>query len=1819
MPKQRFDNKPMNRVAQAAGDDKAVLLKQETDPTNMLELNRRHGSVRVDDKANALGVVVDGDDERACWFSTQPLTASASWTISFSLKVGLHLDSKQVDSVANRLPILSVVKDNNNYWEVYSEYNNATTCTIKAGGRLNSSDVSTDIALDTAKTQGTVVNLVLTYDDSNDKFIMHSSTDAAEEFTKAPVATDKFTVELLGNSVLEKTKVSHVPHVISNLAIYTGAKNTSDSEGLYADRTPTSTNLQNHYLLSAGGQAVSSEVTNDTDMLLCDPSPPVAAADSIVFNGRSSALRVQMTQDIEQFFTAKNRSALFSASYTFYLKGTLLEEGKAQTLLDFDDLGVLAINSSGHLTFTVSGTTHTYDDGGTLLTRSNPDFEIFATKTADERLYIIHDGDYDDGGISTIATWLPPYFDMNNPPKLWVGSAAADTGTKYCGTLTKFAMYKGEVTKDLGATDDALVYMEGASFVDKSTRKTGLHGLAKSDVGGSCSHASGPLDDGSYVAVAGGHVLGEGNVTGFTKGKQRMALAFKKDAEVLRIGSKLLVASGDVGHVIDEEAESVREYGVPSPWRNVSVQPTAPGVLEGAASYGYRYVTSDGTYGPIRRLDPSYVDSTAGRFIIGSSSGADDGVSEMGETFIKSTKGGHLHAQADSGTTDIFGTVNDEKRIVVECFAKVEKLDVDEMPETIWGRGLQSTSSNGNSTHEQRRQYWRTGNFQMDLNQDFAIQTSFKYSGKSTFDRGTSYYYNGYYPGMGIFSIGERIGMHRNACHGRSDQTNPAMCAYLMTGGTSSATSTRGKWARRVTKTNEVSTGRGVYGNSDDNHTRLVIGIARERYEHFHQHGSAGLAEGQFGPQSNMKWITFTDASECTGGTDNDHTCWQYNKDYSLFVVREDDDLKVYVHNATDEKWHVLVGRTMEAQLSGYSGHGGTSGTYSSTDFFAGWSNPGNPDNTQFIVKGVGSYSYSVPPIGTDGQVERSANWGYWCGSSSTYDRPRDLIWAGYSTDDGRRVYSNHELMPMLPEDVQFHARAWSVAPTETMLREHGYLKNSAQPGGALYAGNVIDAHFDWSDNAQEEDHFVDSNPNGNAGLLWNSYRTRTAKVKAKIFEQEVAHAETKRNAIFTFGNKTSSSAISNMPLALYYSNRGAGSITLQTMGKAAYTISNEEIPGGGTDTHFARISDHEFVNDFHEWNMYSIQLRHKVGDSSNPALYIEGMAINGNVVFDTPIMETDAQWTEAEATSDATKNWIHIGGSPDTDGVNNDVDVYVGEFRIWADGQGPKCHTGEPGPNGWNVSNRVAPDDWGNLLAYWRMIKGDLTVEGGTLIKNVGTASGSSDLGNLELDNNSMLQDEHTAETGTNAVAFPELPRPDIAAIELFRTITQGIVDIDVEDDVQKALDSVRYAPLYFLARVPSDTKHFIDDTPNSALGFAAPWTDFAVPDKIKQFFTWQGQVGVIGENNRVYYTEPGPFGWETFPYDMIYDARVSGGGGASELVGCRSTGDTLYLFGQDWTTALIGAPGNETEFPLGGGVGAYSPRASVEMSGQVYAFNGRLWLMDRVGQVDFKTTDVGTPFQDLLPTHSNVRLACSTNLQSLFIIDENTGDVLRLFIPTGEVTVEKRYALAVGDSSTGTDQWVNVSGSYSTGNTSVYGDDVQTDTPASNTGTISGAVFTTDGNLETKVHKDMRIGIVDSAGSTQDTTISAFNSTTITVAAHDSIADGAATIYFGASSDGMIVDSGYIDTGAESSMINETQISIQSGSGVEVGFAGSPMAGTRTSIADAQFVTVAVNDTTVGGDVRGRFLRGILRNRKPEATAISHVDIDITVPNAQ
>ena len=2013
MPSLRFDNLVMQRAAQAAGDVKAILLRQETDPKRMLELWRRTGSLRVKSASPTTGVTVDGTDKSATWFTTSTYAGDAAYTIIASIRIG-----KVYGGTTASIPLLGFANT--------AEAVDVVSIALGSDGKLALGKTDTNgtsvVKSDYDYAEGVTLDVALIIGPANATLKIYNASDGTADSSHAVAhsleSTVDYQVEAGGNSLLGQSRPTHRVSSVSNVIVYSGVAAEAGYTAAMGNRSPATTistgTLLNHFKLSEGGFAAPDSVVGSTDYMVCDPSKPVPVDGGIVFNGRSTGLRVQATLEMEQFYTIQGRSVVSQATYTFFLEGVLVGDPALRTdgqvLADFRGLGKVTLNSSGKVSVIVDGITVT--DGDTTIADGDA-FSIFATKTAAGAILLtVNEGTTVIGNVDN--RFSPPNIDFSDPPKYWVGSDEAefeidassgeriDLRTHFSGVLTKFALFKIEVIADPGPSADALVYISGGSFTDKSGKATGIMPVSQTTKSATCSYTRGPLEDGNYVAVAGGYPVGEGFVEG-AEGDgslQRFTYSLATDLDSLRVGDRLLLASQGVGHVFEEESGMIRPYGLPMPAKNVTAQALALGTLEGAASFGYRWVTAEGTYGPMYRIDPAVIKTTGGNFIVGSTEGAPLGGSELGETALRTHKSTTESASTGSEGNNIFGTPADSSDIVLEVFAKVEEFSDADTRETIWGEGLQaaknacSSSTYGNN----EKQFMTTGNARaslVDLNNEFTIQMSFKYK-EAEFQIADPFPWNrwnykGAMPSQGVFSLGnfERKHAHIRSGVVRGDlpANNASIAAWFCAGDSDSEggdlIGSAGRWTHRNHYKNWSAT-TSVYGYNSDppasayKSPRLVIAVGREPQSYADKNSQplTSVTGNRWSPQSDYKVITFTDATELVAGSGSNESIWVEDHDYSLFVIRGEHDnsnpgegldtIRVYVNDATDARWYELEGRTMEAMKTAVNSDGtlygnrGIGTPFNQTNFFESWTDPHNEKT--FTLKSCGVGDIIGPTIGVDGQVEQKVNFGYTAHDhalhdpNSTYAISLDNL---VKSDDGRfmtdntiRVVLNHGLRPMHGSAVVFQARIWSSAQDYGDLQNFAHYRYAAQSGGELHGSDVvIDNLCIFNDVADEKSEWQDGS--GGGGIVWQHRYSRALKTNAKVFTQDVdyanlltqpilmlgstgnkaigtirlsgvpddgtelsilAHDSIAPGEVFIFdstdtttagqywvdtstggvgtvliklaeaingvtdfdivaladtntatctvrttvagsgtkGNRdmlvTDDSAsvittdglkggmdpvaLEDAPLALYYSTRGEGSIVCQTMGKASYVVAHEKWNAGEQSDRFVKLlADFPEVNDFSNYNMFSIALSMTgLGEPGSPGssygFRVEGMAINGNVLFGSPgLKENEAVITDHWPAMEGA-DWITLGGY--ADGVtSNETTVDIGEFRVWGDEQGPEIPEGNPGPHGWNAGNRLIKDKYMYCHAYFRFILDD-TVEpygasstnGGPTreyeLRNIGYLSPI--FNDLTIDANALIYDARIVEDGSSAVAFPKPPRIDIVAIELFRTITQGVVDVEIERDIQNALDSVREAPLYFLTRIPAGTNHYVDTAPNSALGFGAPYTDYSVPEDVKQFFTWQGQLGVVGENNKVYYTEPGPYGWETFPYQLTYEARIAGGG-AGPLVACRSTGDTLYLFGNNWATAVVGSPGNETEFPLGSGVGAYSPACTLDINGVVYCFNGRLWMIDRVGQVDFKVEEAGNAFQDLLPTHADVRLATSAKLQSLYIIDQSTGDTIRVYLPTGQASIEKRDAVALGDSVLGEDIWCNIPGSYSVGDEDVYADDVHVGTATAYSGQVYASDTTKFYALSTTVDNldaGMRVGVV--SGGVEVTTrvvsVGIFSATKIPITVEDELTVGTGNIYIGTSVEGMVVDTGYIDTGAQTTTAKGARVSLSAGTGAEVGVSASPVVGLRSDLSTVQFTGVSVEEYSVGADARGRFVRCVLRNRIPEETTLSHISLELT-----
>jgi hypothetical protein len=262
-------------------------------------------------------------------------------------------------------------------------------------------------------------------------------------------------------------------------------------------------------------------------------------------------------------------------------------------------------------------------------------------------------------------------------------------------------------------------------------------------------------------------------------------------------------------------------------------------------------------------------------------------------------------------------------------------------------------------------------------------------------------------------------------------------------------------------------------------------------------------------------------------------------------------------------------------------------------------------------------------------------------------------------------------------------------------------------------------------------------------------------------------------------------------------------------------------------------------------------------------------------------------------------------------------------------------------------------------------------------------------------------------------------------------------------------AFKACRAAPLYYLSEIPDGTNFYFDSAIDTTLGAQLDLTEGLIPGNPGGVFEWGGFIGVwVTDIPRIHFAAS-PDSWESFPTDMILDMPLREHGtiqAATELASRDARQSRVLVLGQSWGVFLDGSPVSPRVNTLGGGVGAASSRCLVVEKGIAYAYNGTLWAISGDGQVE----DIGLPVLGLLPNPAEARLSVSSSLSSLFVINEATGLALRWHFARREWFVEDRYALSTTDID-GDAHWIHVSGYPSKANDTVYADDVELDTPTS------------------------------------------------------------------------------------------------------------------------------------------------------------------------
>jgi len=1391
--------------------------------------------------------------------------------------------------------------------------------------------------------------------------------------------------------------------VVTNFLLYdvSDFNKSSEYEALASDLTPTKSDdnaAETDYLLvwhdtfDEGGDVLS--YTNNAgtaiDSYLVPTSPNNGGDTSgtdIHFGGQG-VIEIPFYLDFDEYYwTPITASARLD--WMFQINLTLPATLKSSTVFEFQDILKLDIFNSTGSTFVFKGTyAGTGTVQSTLSLTAGASYQVFVGRATSQTLIRV----VASNGTATDTTGTsdnPAVFNYDKMMGFVIGDTADQENTApFGGKIERMAFHNENDLKWL-PLQDAVFYYDIYSLSGDQIIDRGnraLNSFGSTRISSAPPHyAQGGFKGGAYVAATGGYTMAVSTPDIDYVGELKKAL--KKDAAIQRRGSKAFMTSNGVNYLIDDFSKTFRPLGIPRPGTKVSCTPQGVGVIDGFVRYAYRWVTKDGTVGPAFDLDPVDAQSGVNVFL-----GADN-FGLPGETPFGISYG------------ECEGTKKAEGRGATATDA-VETFFVKD--------------SDGGSNHNLlRREISFPG---------LTLEAAVRIPGIAQIKES-------------IFSQG--VGAPVGVANWMSDEA-PYTFPWIGQGTQECCF----QFAFRYDSSADYQVLFGIGAKDQHYTTGWLVSNDHYKLNHLVVSIQPPLVGG-----NNHSLVVCRDAPSGSKKRDNDLTefAWDYDfqdtHDYCVIVRRAGtnfasgtgEDLAVSIYNNT---------------LDGTDN--GAGGTYD------GWRLWPSSTDAEKLKPNFWGPTYA-------GVANDQVMWGASRLEGSTANlsvKTRKRAASGSATfnfDYINGVPGGATAGPYVPGTVMYHGRMWRQDFLLQVLAIKGLDRYGAR-SGPLASNLEVDTAFC-------PDSGVDTINGG-----WDypqSLRTKFYKSGGSTFDAQVVLTENVSNTpLLAYGHDMTVNAattpdtwtttsLDNVPLWINWTSRNEGSITVGVGSKPSVEIATKKWHTGAGIQTFG-----EFANavDLKQWTWITLYFHHikrESGTTSNIIdVWLERVFIDGNTgdwgeVFDVDIELTGVLANGAAGTGQY--GLFTVGGWP---GMDQEYETEIAEVRLW-DGEYYTAAGGGLGANafGTYLSNRIPPNIWGELWYYLRFMKPDVNdPDNQETMDQFGLKQNSSGIGEKGADSVVLYQqsevkdDADDPDSTTFFVPFPDPPLSAIRGIQIFRTqvvpVTNTFPNGNTNPNaIPEAWKACRDAPLYHLSEIPRGTSSYIDTADDTALGTQLDQLTGLIPANPRGVFEWGGHLGIyVQDQPRVHFAES-PTSWESFPLDMVYDLPVREHGpieAAIELASRDARQSRVLCLGKSWGVFIDGSPTQPQANTLGGGVGASSPRCLVVEKGIAYAFNGTLWGITGDGQVE----DLSLPVLDLLPDPDNARLSVSAALSSLFLIDESTGVALRFHLARRQWYVEDRNALSVTDVD-GVDTWVHVSGYPSAGNTAVYQDDVESDTP--------------------------------------------------------------------------------------------------------------------------------------------------------------------------
>ena len=614
LQRHRIDELPMDR--RIAGEARgisggpqmgALYERREVDP-EAPHVKRRKGTERNDVAVpNLLGATYESAKGRivADYDFTAESSAASGWTIFGTFKV--PSDDDQTDRWFRVLTFGNVTLYVRRVFEGgvhrigLNAYDSTGTLIVQTGV----------LPIDTAN--GNAFHFMLSYDLNvvrDDKIRLNGWYVSDTPVIGADVSANHLmvpspTLQLFGENATALLP-RFQPVVVNNVRIFDNDDYTTDDYNNLARGTDADeTGLIWQDLLSEGGNVLGYGDPEINSYLI--PTAPELYGDNpdtIRFGGLG-VIEVPFYLDFDEYYWTTTNAAA-RENWCFQLKLTLPEILTTCTVFELQDLVRLEIVNDGGIKFKGF-----WSDTGAALLHSTT---LTAGQSYD--VFVARDGNSIYLKVDTVEVSAgapnPVIYAYDKTLGFVIGDKVDfENSAPFGGQLGRFVLHNDE-TRSFQSIEDAVLYydvdsVQGDEILDRGNRSLNAYLGVRSDTQPPY-YAEGGFPGGAYVAASGGYLISNAKPDiGYT-GQLRKPLT--KDAVVQRRGRRAFLTSNGVNYIVDDKTKSIRPLGIPRPSTKVSCTPQGVGAIDGFVRYAYRYVSIDGTVGPVFELDPC--DATGG-------------------------------------------------------------------------------------------------------------------------------------------------------------------------------------------------------------------------------------------------------------------------------------------------------------------------------------------------------------------------------------------------------------------------------------------------------------------------------------------------------------------------------------------------------------------------------------------------------------------------------------------------------------------------------------------------------------------------------------------------------------------------------------------------------------------------------------------------------------------------------------------------------------------------------------------------------------------------------------------------------------------------------------------------------------------------------------------------------------------------------------------------------------------------------------------------------------------------------------------------------